>query len=227
MDYNRKQRGKKSKMEDAVLIANNGPLNGQQWIIEGTLVIGRDAECDIVIPDRQVSRQHARITKSINGVILEDLGSKNGTFLNNQALSEPVKLIEADEIAIALIQTFLFLSSDATMPLSDLPPELSQVFRLRLDESARRVWVRGVELVPPLSNQQFVLLAYLYARPGEVVSREELIQAVWEDDTRWVSEQAFDALVRRLRERLNQLDLDYDYIVTVRGHGLRFQNEAH
>lgn len=214
-------------MEDAVLIANNGPLNGQQWIIEGTLVIGRDAECDIVIPDRQVSRQHARITKSINGVILEDLGSKNGTFLNNQALSEPVKLIEADEIAVALIQTFLFLSSDATMPLSDLPPELSQVFRLRLDESARRVWVRGVELVPPLSNQQFVLLAYLYARPGEVVSREELIQAVWEDDTRWVSEQAFDALVRRLRERLNQLDLDYDYIVTVRGHGLRFQNEAH
>ena len=214
-------------MEDAVLIANNGPLNGQQWIIDGTLLIGRDAECDIVIPDRQVSRQHARITKGTNGIILEDLGSKNGTFLNNQVLSEPIKLVEADEIAIALTQTFLFLSSDATMPLSDLPPELSQVFRLRLDESSRRVWVRGVELLPPLSNQQFVLLAYLYARPGEVVSREELIQAVWEDDTRWVTEQAFDALVRRLRERLNQLDLDYDYIVTVRGHGLRFQNEAH
>ncbi len=214
-------------MEDAVLIANNGPLNGQQWIIDGTLVIGRDAECDIVIPDRQVSRQHARITKGTNGIILEDLGSKNGTFLNNQVLSEPIKLVEADEIAIALTQTFLFLSSDATMPLSDLPPELSQVFRLRLDASSRRVWVRGVELLPPLSNQQFVLLAYLYARPGEVVSREELIQAVWEDDTRWVTEQAFDALVRRLRERLNQLDLDYDYIVTVRGHGLRFQNEAH
>lgn len=214
-------------MEDAVLIANNGPLNGQQWIIDGTLVIGRDAECNIVIPDRQVSRQHARITKGTNGIILEDLGSKNGTFLNNQVVSEPIKLVEADEIAIALTQTFLFLSSDATMPLSDLPPELSQVFRLRLDEGSRRVWVRGVELLPPLSNQQFVLLAYLYARPGEVVSREELIQAVWEDDTRWVTEQAFDALVRRLRERLNQLDLDYDYIVTVRGHGLRFQNEAH
>lgn len=214
-------------MEDAVLIANNGPLNGQQWIIDGTLVIGRDAECDIVIPDRQVSRQHARITKGTKGIILEDLGSKNGTFLNNQVVSEPIKLVEADEIAIALTQTFLFLSSDATMPLSDLPPELSQVFRLRLDEGSRRVWVRGVELLPPLSNQQFVLLAYLYARPGEVVSREELIQAVWEDDTRWVTEQAFDALVRRLRERLNQLDPDYDYIVTVRGHGLRFQNEAH
>ena len=214
-------------MEDAVLIANNGPLNGQQWIIDGTLVIGRDVSCDIVIPDRQVSRQHARITKGNNGVILEDLGSKNGTFLNNQVVSEPVKLVEADEIAIALTQTFLYLSSDATMPLFDLPPELSHVLSLRLDESSRRVWVRGVELEPPLSNQQFVLLAYLYARAGEVVSREELIQVVWEDDTRWVTEQAFDALVRRLRERLNQPDPDYDYIVTVRGHGLRFQNEPH
>jgi hypothetical protein len=214
-------------MEDAVLIANNGPLNGQQWIIDTTLVIGRDASCDIVIPDRQVSRQHARITKSNNGVILEDLGSKNGTYLNNQVLSEPAKLVEADEIAIALTQTFLFLSSDSTMPLSDLPPELSHILRLRLDEGSRRVWVRGVELEPPLSNQQFVLLAYLYARTGEVVSREELIQAVWEDDTRWVTEQAFDALVRRLRERLNQLDPEYEYIVTVRGHGLRFQNEPH
>ena len=214
-------------MEDAVLIANNGPLNGQQWVIDGTLVIGRDADCDIVIPDRQVSRRHAQITKGNNGITLEDLDSKNGTFLNNQPVNIPVKLTEADEIAIALTQTFLFLSSDATMPLSDLPPELSQVFRLRLDESSRRVWVRGVELEPSLSNQQFVLLAYLYSRTGEVVSRDELIQAVWEIDTRWVTEQAFDALVRRLRERINQLDPDYDYIVTVRGHGLRFQNEAH
>ena len=43
-------------MENAVLIANNGPLNGQQWVIDRDLTIGRDVECDIVIPDRQVSR---------------------------------------------------------------------------------------------------------------------------------------------------------------------------
>ena len=128
-------------MEDAVLIANNGPLNGQQWLIDDRLVIGRDPDCDIVIPDRQVSRRHAQIIKSNNGVILEDLGSKNGTYLNNQVVIEPVKLVEADEIAIAVIQTFLFLSSDATMPLSNLPLEISQVFRLRLDESPLRLLV--------------------------------------------------------------------------------------
>ncbi|NLE92610.1 MAG: FHA domain-containing protein, partial [Chloroflexi bacterium] len=201
-------------MEDPVLIANEGPLNGQQWVLKGQILIGRDAACDIVIPDRQVSRQHARISNTGKGIILEDLGSKNGTFVNNKPILEEVKLAEADEIQIALTQTFLFLSSDATLPLSDLPPELSQVLTLRLEPASKRVWVRGVELDPPLSAQQFNLLALLYENAGEVVSREALIEAVWEEDTRWVTEQAFDALLRRLRDRLNQIDPDYDYIVT-------------
>ncbi len=214
-------------MEDPVLIANNSSLDGQQWVITDTLVIGRDASCNVVIPDRQVSRRHARITKSGAIVMLEDLGSKNGTYLNGQPLTEPRQLVEADEITVAFTQNFLFLSSDATMPLSGIPPELMSAFRLRLDESSKRVWVRGVELDPPLSTQQYNLLALLYQKTGEVVSREDLINAVWEEDTRWVTEQAFDALVRRLRDRLAQLDSDYDYIVTVRGHGLRFQNDPH
>lgn len=217
----------KEYSEDAVLVANNGALNGQQWVLDRNLTIGRDPDCDIVIPDRQVSRHHARVVVSANGILIEDLGSKNGTYLNNQSVSEPAKLIEADEITIAFTQTFLFLSTDATLPLSDLPTEISRMFKLQLDEDSRRVWIRGKELDPPLSNQQFMLLQYLYDRTDEVVSREELINAVWEEDSRWVTEQAFDALVRRLRDRLTQLDSEYDYIVTVRGHGLRFQNESH
>ena len=214
-------------MEDPVLIANNSSLDGQQWVITDTLLIGRDASCDVVSPDRQVSRQHARITKTGAIVMIEDLGSKNGTYLNGQVLTEAKQLVEADEITVAFTQNFLFLSSDATMPLSGIPPELMSAFRLRLDANAKRVWVRGVELDPPLSTQQYSLLAFLYERTGEVVKREDLINAVWEEDTRWVTEQAFDALVRRLRERISALDPDYDYIVTVRGHGLRFQNDPH
>ena len=214
-------------MEDPVLIANNSSLDGQQWLITDTLLIGRDANCDVVIADRQVSREHAIIRKNGAVVTIEDLGSKNGTYLNGQLLTEAKQLNEADEITIALTQNFIFLSSDATMPLSGLPPELMHAFRLRIDDSAKRVWGRGVELAPPLSTQQYTLLALLYQKEGEVVSREELINAVWEGDSQWVTEQAFDALVRRLRERINQLDPDYDYIVTVRGHGLRLQNDPH
>jgi Response regulators consisting of a CheY-like receiver domain and a winged-helix DNA-binding domain len=214
-------------MEFAVLLAQSGPLAGQQWAVSNTLTIGRDESCEVVVPDRQVSRQHARLSLRENAVFLEDLKSKNGTYLNGQLLAAPTQLRESDEIRVAFAQTFLFLSSDATLPLSELPDEYLKLFTLKVDADARRVWVRGTEISPPLSSQQFSLLNALFIKNGEVVSREELIQAVWGDETPWVTEQAFDALVRRLRERINQIDPDYDYVVTVRGHGLRLENQPH
>lgn len=214
-------------MEYPVIIAKQGYLGGQQWLLNQTLTVGRDGACDIVIPDRQVSRQHARLSFTGQGAMLEDLDSKNGTYLNGKKVSGTVKLTEGDEVAIAFVQSFIFVSSEATLPLSDLPPEMAGAFRLRLDEASRRVWVRGVELEPSLSAQQFSLLLFLYQHSGEVVPREDLINAVWGEEASWVTEQAFDALVRRLRERINQLDPGYDYIVTVRGHGLRMENEPH
>jgi len=214
-------------MEFAILLAQSGPLSGQQWAVNGTLTIGRDESCEVVIPDRQVSRQHARLSLRGSAVFLEDLNSKNGTYLNGQLLSAPTQLRESDEIRVAFAQTFLFLSSEATLPLSELPGEYLQLFTLQVDADARRVWVRGIELMPPLSAQQFSLLNALFTKSGEVVSREDLIRAVWGGETPWVTEQAFDALVRRLRDRINQIDPDYDYIVTVRGHGLRLENQPH
>lgn len=214
-------------MEFAILLAQSGPLAGQQWAVSNTLTIGRDESCEVVVPDRQVSRQHARLSLRENAVFLEDLKSKNGTYLNGQLLAAPTQLRESDEIRVAFAQTFLFLSSDATLPLSELPDEYLKLFTLKVDADARRVWVRGTEISPPLSSQQFSLLNALFIKNGEVVSREELIQAVWGDETPWVTEQALDALVRRLRERINQIDPDYDYVVTVRGHGLRLENQPH
>lgn len=214
-------------MENLIVLADNGPLKGLQWPVNSELIIGREDSCEIVIPDRQISRRHARIYLSTEGVFLEDLGSKNGTYLNSQRIVGSQQLHEGDEIRIAFTQTFLFLSADATLPLTDLPEEFQQAFVLRLDEASRRVWVRGVEIEPPLSAQQFNLLAALYQKAGEVVSRDELIHAVWGEEGSWVTEQALDALVRRLRERINQLDPDYEYIVTVRGHGLRLENQPH
>jgi DNA-binding response OmpR family regulator len=48
---------------------------------------------------------------------------------------------------------------------------------------------------------------------------------VWPDvESAGVTEQAIDALVRRLRERLAELEPNHQYIITVRGHGFRFEN---
>ena len=218
--------------EQPMLIGQVGPLNGERWEIHESLLIGRDPSCNISVPTREVSRYHARLTKDAQGVLLEDLGSKNGTYRNGERIEEPIYLLDGDMIQIAMVQAFVYLSSDATLPLdfSDLSAlSMPQTFQetqglLRLDARARRVWIREEELEPPLSGNQFRLLEQLYKVPGEVVSRADLITAVWGLEALGISEQALDALVRRLRERLAEVDADHEYVVTVRGHGLRLDN---
>ena len=206
-----------------LLIAQAGPLEGQRWKIKSEIILGRGTDCDIIISQRQVSRHHAKVSPGPDGAIIEDLDSKNGTFVNGRLIKGPVTLRDGDELKISLAQDFAYLSSDATMPLEGLPLEL-QRRRLRVDVAARRVWVLEEELDPPLSASQFNLLQILYEQTGEVVSRVAIIDAVWGKAAEGVTEQALDALVRRLRDRLAEIDTATEYIVTVRGHGLRLDN---
>lgn len=218
---------KQTGIEPPVIIGQTGPLNGQRWQIEEEIIMGRDASCNIVISDRQVSRFHARLSPTEEGVVLEDLGSKNGTFCNGNRLEDPVILSDGDLIQVSLVQHFVFLNSDATVPLEmDAMPEKVEVRgRLYLDNRSRRVWLGGKEMVPPLSVPQFRLLQALYEQQGKVVERQDLINYIWgEDEAVGVSEQAFDALVRRLRDRLTLIDPSHVFITTVRGHGLRLDN---
>lgn len=215
--------------EFPILIAQNGPLIGQRWGIKSEIFVGRDPECEIVVPDRQVSRVHAKFSLKDKGVFLEDMGSKNGTFLNGVLIEAPTILEEGDIIQIALVQNFFFLSSDATMPLDhELFPEPQpgeKPKRLYLDFKSRRVWMGEVEILPPLSVPQFRLLHILHEQQGKVVSRTDLISAIWGDERAiGVSEQALDALIRRLRDRLAEFDPNHEYLVTVRGHGVRLDN---
>jgi DNA-binding response OmpR family regulator len=215
--------------EYPLLTAQSGPLNGQRYPINTSLVVGREDTCDIVVPSRQVSRVHARLTHTPNGIELEDLESKNGTHCNGKMIEGPVILQDGDVIQIALAQQFLFISSDATMPLDSeqIGSLIAQPRRLRLENRSRRVWIGNQEVLPPLSVSQFNLLELLYERQGRVVERKELIETVWgEDDAVGVSEQALDALIRRLRDRLAAIDPTHTYVVTVRGHGLRLDNPS-
>lgn len=218
------------KAELPVLIAQAGELNGQRWGIDKELNIGRDNECEIMIADRQVSRFHARVTIVENGILLEDLGSKNGTFYNGKSLEGSVILQDGDSIQIALVQNFIYLSSDATLPLDiqinpDLFTKKYAEVKIIVDAKSRRVWVGNEEILPPLSMPQFRLLQALYDQKDKVVSRSDLVQSIWGNERAvGVSEQALDALVRRLRERLHSVDATQDFIITIRGHGIRLDN---
>lgn len=213
--------------ENPVVVALQGPLEGQKWEIREQMVIGREQTCDIAIVDRQVSRMHARLTNLGSGKVqLEDLESKNGTFYKGKQLDQSILLEDGDIIQIALIQKFAFYISDATMPMEDLfPAQGSTTGAIRLDPKSRRVWVNDEELNPALSAPQFRLLYALYNQSGKVVSRNELVNIVWEDELKeGVSEQALDALIRRLRNRLAQIDPTREFIATIRGHGIRLEN---
>jgi len=210
------------KEEYPLVIAQEGPLKGQRWSISRTLVLGRESSCDIVIADRQISRYHARLTPTHEGVMLEDMGSKNGTHHNGKQLSAPIVLQDGDSFAVSLAQEFMFLTSDSTMPLTEGSGKSG---RLMIDLRSRRVWVNQEQLVPPLSAQQFKLIWLLYENQGQVINRADLISAVWgEEQSAGVSDQALDALIRRLRDRLAALDPTHQYIDTVRGHGIRLDN---
>ena len=213
---------KKTQEDYPLLIAQEGPLKGSRWQLSQTIMLGREATCDVAIVDRQISRFHARLTPTSEGVILEDLGSKNGTYLNSALLSAPVVLQDGDVLSVAMAQQFMFIVSDATTPLLDSP---SQHGRLMMDLKSRRVWVNQQQLVPPLSAQQFKLLWLLYERNEQVVTRPDLVAVVWGDEqSMGVSDQALDALIRRLRDRISALDPTHRYIDTVRGHGIRLNN---
>ena len=207
-----------------VLIAREGQLTGQRWIIENDeFLIGRGGECDIVLPERQVSRHHVRITPGEkNGYVLHDLGSKNGTHINGKRITGSVPLSDGDTIQVALSVTLMFVGTEATLPLTWEAPKPEKL--LTLDEEIRTVIAHGKELDPPLSLAQFRLLKLLFDADGSVVDRDAIINVVWPDtEGIGVSEQAIDALMRRLRDRLGELD-EYNFIVTVRGHGFRLDN---
>lgn len=201
------------------LVAQAGPLNGQRWILKDDILVGRDDACHVIIQNRQVSRYHARLVNLPEGVQLEDLGSKNGTHVNGQEIVEPILLQDGDVIQIAFAQQFVYLSSDSTLPL-ELPPgepveNIAIPRLLRLDKRARRVWIGNEELLPPLSVSQYQLLEILSDNPGRVVSRSELVQAVWgQEDAVGISEQALDALVRRLRDRLAAINSEHQFLIT-------------
>ncbi len=206
--------------------------DSRRWPLDkDRLTIGRGPDCDIILPDRVVSRRHACIDRRDGEYFIIDDDSKNGTFVNGKPVTEPRRLIDGDEIQVALRFRLTFVDAGATAPLSmDEPisvpqPEIRR--GLHLDNTRRTVFVSGNVLEPPLSVAQYRLLHALVQAGGAVVTRDEIVHVVWpEARGEGVSEQAIDALVRRLRERLAEVDPEHQYIVTVRGHGFRFENPA-
>ena len=73
----------------------------------GEHVIGRDPDVDVRLDESTVSRRHARLVVTTEGAMLEDFGSKNGTFRGNARVTAPIQLADGDDVRIgSLLVTF-------------------------------------------------------------------------------------------------------------------------
>jgi diguanylate cyclase (GGDEF)-like protein len=93
----------KAKEQEACLIIIRGTPQGHRFFLTQTeMVIGRDPIADISVADQGISRKHAKVTKASGKVQLIDLGSSNGTFINDKRIQpdHPMNLAKEDMIKL-------------------------------------------------------------------------------------------------------------------------------
>lgn len=97
-----------------VLRGVSGPTFGRSFGVGGEMVLGRQADCDVCIPTGEVSRRHARIKPGPDGVLVEDLDSANGTYINGKRVRSGM-LHPGEELALDTVR-FMLLVPGADIP---------------------------------------------------------------------------------------------------------------
>lgn len=92
----RKRRGVPTKV--VLLNARGGRVSTHR--LSGTVEIGRAASCAIRPEDTYISQEHARISNRNGSWVLEDLGSTNGTYLNQRRITVPTEISAGDQIRV-------------------------------------------------------------------------------------------------------------------------------
>ena len=103
-------RDEDDKLQDHWFISiESGALSGLSYSVSQSLQIGRTAECDLTLPDSSISRHHARLYLDEDTLMIEDLGSANGTLVNGSVLEGKQALRDGDEL---LFHDILFRVSE-------------------------------------------------------------------------------------------------------------------
>lgn len=205
------------------LIAESGTADpsAHRWDFAEESVIGRSAEADVVINVQEISREHLRLAPRPDGWWATDLHSRNGTFVNGDPLTaDPLRLIDGDLLVLAGAVTLRFGDPMAT----PLAPAIGRLSGVWIDQETDAVWVDARRVEPPLSARQLALLQLLFDADGEIVTRQNAIEATWDDaHSDGVSDEALAALIKRLKKRLEPFESGAPNVEIVRHRGLRLR----
>ncbi len=89
-------------MADLILEVVEGREAGRQLPVSGAIDIGREPSLTLAVEDDQMSRRHARIDVRNGAVVVEDLGSTNGTYVNDQPIQAPRVIQPGDRVRMGL-----------------------------------------------------------------------------------------------------------------------------
>ena len=104
----------------AKVIVSRGPGSGEGFVLGDLTIIGRSLEANVRVDDLTVSRKHAQITKGPDGYTLRDLGSGNGTLLNDQRIEGATLLKDNDQIGVSNV---VFVFRDDVRPPAEKKPD--------------------------------------------------------------------------------------------------------
>jgi pSer/pThr/pTyr-binding forkhead associated (FHA) protein len=131
-----------------VLRGVSGSTFGKHFPLTGTVTIGRNADCTISIPGDEISRQHAKLQVLPDGIAVEDLGSANGTYINDKRVHHGM-LMPGDELRLDTVRFLLVApgleSAASAKPTAPTPAVVPQ-------RSSSGLWIAaGVVLVAAIA----------------------------------------------------------------------------
>lgn len=91
---------RKSHAHSKIVILEPVEHAGLVYPVVNQLTIGRSASCDVTLDDTFVSSQHARIAKTDGGMVVSDLGSTNGTYVNREKVTTPIQVTSGARVQI-------------------------------------------------------------------------------------------------------------------------------
>ena len=98
----------------------SGSTFGRNFALTGSMTIGRQSDCDIPIQAEEISRHHARLQVTADGVMVEDLGSANGTWINDKRVHTGM-LKPGEELRLDTVR-FILLAPGAQVPAAAKAP---------------------------------------------------------------------------------------------------------
>lgn len=158
-------------MADYVLEIVEGPEAGRMIPLTGPVELGRDAGAGIVLQqDDLLSRRHVRLTPEADGVLVEDLGSRNGTFVDGDQIHSPAHLAVDGQLLVGVTVLELRTAATAASGATSLRPIPAEFTTLRPLPAVApdQTTIRQVApaLATPESEPDYVPASALGAGPG-------------------------------------------------------------